>query len=82
MHISVADARSQLAALLRSAQKQPVTITRRGQPAGVLVSPDEYERLRRVQAYLDVLRLSRALHDAPAADELFAASREELEGHR
>lgn len=82
MHISVAEARNQLSVLLRRAQKQPVTITRHGQPAGVLVSPEEYERLRRVQAYLDVLRLSQSLQDAPAAGELLAASREELEGRR
>jgi prevent-host-death family protein len=82
MHISVAEARNQLSVLLRRAQKQPVTITRHGQPAGVLVSPEEYERLRRVQAYLDVLRLSQSLHDAPTAGELLAASREELEGRR
>lgn len=42
---------------------------------------EEYERLRRVQAYLRMLSLSRSLHDSGVmADELFLASREELEG--
>jgi len=82
MYISVAEARNQLSVLLRRAQSQPVTITRRGQPAGVLVSPDEYEGLRRVQAYLEVLRLSRSLHAGPAASELSRSSREELEERR
>lgn len=57
-----------------------VTITRRGKPVGVLVSPGEFERLRQVQAYLDMLRLSRSLQDSEvSADELYEASREELE---
>lgn len=43
-----------------------------GKPVGVLVSPEEYERLRRVQAYLEMLRLSRSLQDSDVtADELF-----------
>jgi PHD/YefM family antitoxin component YafN of YafNO toxin-antitoxin module len=60
--------------------EQPVTITRRGKPIGVLVSPEEYERLRQVQAYLEMLRLSRSFQDSEtSADELLQASREELE---
>jgi predicted nucleic acid-binding protein len=39
---------------------EPITITRRDKSVGV-ISPEEYERLRRVQAYLQMLRLSREL---------------------
>ena len=45
---SVAEARDQLAALVHEAEAgRPVRITRRGKPAAVLVSNDEYERLAR-----------------------------------
>ena len=55
-------------------------VTRRGKPVDVLVSPEEYERLRQVQAYLEMLRLSRLLQDCDVtANELSRASREELE---
>jgi len=47
---------------------------------GVIVSPGEYQRLSQVQAYLQMLRLSQALRDSGVtADELFQASRAELE---
>jgi hypothetical protein len=47
---------------------------------GVLVSPEEYERLRQVQAYLEMLRLASSLQDCDTtADELFRAARDELE---
>lgn len=58
----------------------PITITRRGKPVGIIVSPEEYDRLSQVQAYLQVLRLSQALRDRGAtADELYHASRNEME---
>jgi prevent-host-death family protein len=80
MHISVAEAHSRLSRWLNRVQNGPITITRRGKPVGVIISPEEYERLRRVQAYLQMLRLSHSLRDSGVtADELFWASREELE---
>ena len=43
-------------------------------------SPEGYERLWRVQAYLQMLRLSNSLRESGVrADELFRASRQELE---
>ena len=45
---SVAEARNHLAALVHEAEAgRPVRITRRGKPAAVLVSDDEYDRLAR-----------------------------------
>lgn len=44
---SIADARNQLPALVHSVESgPPVRLTRRGKPVAVLVSVEEYERLR------------------------------------
>jgi PHD/YefM family antitoxin component YafN of YafNO toxin-antitoxin module len=62
-------------------QKGPLTLTRRGKPVGVLLSPEEYERLRQFEAYSQVVRLSQALRDSGVgAAELTRAARDELEG--
>lgn len=80
MDISVAEAHNRLSRWLVQVQHGPVTITRRGKPVGVIISPEEYQRLRRVQAYLQMLRLSQSLRESGVtADELFKASRTELE---
>jgi PHD/YefM family antitoxin component YafN of YafNO toxin-antitoxin module len=68
---------------LKKVPERPITITRRGKPVGVLISPEEYERLRQVQAYLEMLQLSHTLQDSDVtADELFQTSRQELEARR
>jgi prevent-host-death family protein len=80
MRVSVAEAHDCLSQLLKEAQDHPVTITRRGEPVAVLVSAEEYEHLKRVRAYLEMLRLSELLRDrGVTASELFEASRSELE---
>lgn len=80
MLVSITEVHNRLSYWLQKVPERPVTITRRGKPVGVLVSPEEYERLRQVQAYLEMLRLSHSLQDSDlAADELFQASREQLE---
>jgi prevent-host-death family protein len=82
MYISIAEAHNRLSRWLKKVQDEPITITRRGKPVGVIISPEEYERLRKVAAYLQMLRLSRSLEAGErdvTADELFQASREELE---
>jgi prevent-host-death family protein len=81
--ISITEAHNRLSHWLEKVPDRPITITRRGKPVGVLVSPEEYERLRQVQAYLEMLRLSRVLGDADVtARELSVASREQLEDRR
>ncbi|MGC9334123.1 MAG: type II toxin-antitoxin system Phd/YefM family antitoxin [Anaerolineae bacterium] len=83
MLVSITEAHNRLSHWLEKVPDRPITITRRGKPVGVLVSPEEYERLRQVQAYLEMLRLSRSLQDVDVtARDLFAASREELEVRR
>jgi prevent-host-death family protein len=80
MDISIAEAHSRLSRWLAKVQNGPVTITRRGKPVGVIISPQEYKRLRQVQAYLQMLRLSQSLRESGVtADELFQVSRAELE---
>jgi prevent-host-death family protein len=83
MLVSITEVHNRLSYWLRRVPERPVTITRRGKPVGVLVSPEEYERLRQVQAYLEMLRLSRSLQDSDVtAGELFQTSREELEARQ
>jgi prevent-host-death family protein len=81
MHISVSEAHNRLSRWLDRVEEGPVTITRRGKPVGVIISPEEYERLRQVQAYLEMLHLAGSLRESGVtANELFRASRRELEG--
>jgi len=83
MLVSIAEVHNRLSYWLKKIPEGPVTITRRGKPVGVLVSPEEYERLRQVQAYLEMLRLSRSLQVSDVtADVLFQTSREELEARQ
>ena len=83
MYISVAEIHNRLSRWLNRVGDGPITITRRGKPVGIIISPQEYERLRQVQAYLQMLRLSNTLRESGVtADELFRASREELEEQR
>lgn len=80
MDISIADAHNRLSALLKELDKGPIHITRRGKPVGVIISPEEYDRLRQVQAFLQMIELSHQLRDQGLkANELYRASRDELE---
>lgn len=82
MYISIAETHNRLSKLLKKLDEGPVTITKRGQPVGVLMAPDEYERLQRVQAYLHLVHLSKSLQESgETAVELMTASRDELEDH-
>jgi prevent-host-death family protein len=78
--VSITEAHNRLSYWLEKVPEHPITITRRGEPVGVLVSHDEYERLRQVQAYLEMLRLSQELEGLDmTAQELSRGSRKELE---
>jgi len=81
--VTITEAHNRLSHWLKLIPERPITITHRGKPVAVLVAPDEYERLRQVHAYLDILRLSRSLKDAKVtANDLFEASRAELEARQ
>lgn len=45
-YISATEAKQRLAALLDAAQREPVTIRRQNRDVAVLLSPQEYERIR------------------------------------
>jgi prevent-host-death family protein len=81
MDISIAEAHNRLSHWLRQVEKgKIVRITRRGKPVGVIIDPAEYERLRQVQAYLEMVSISRTLRDSEVtAEDLYRASRDELE---
>ncbi len=83
MDISIAEAHNRLSYWLRKVQDgQPIRITNRGKPVGVIMDPDEYDKLRQVQAYLQMLNYSSILKDADmTAQQLYRASRDELEGN-
>lgn len=59
--ITARDAKNQFGQLLESAQRGPVRVTRRGRSAGVLMSEDQYQRLRgmawdRLQSTITTMR--------------------------
>jgi len=80
VRVSIAEAKSGFSELLKHAQKEPVIVTRRGEPDAVILPFEEYERLRRLRAYSSMVRLSRELEGVGVtATELYEASRSELE---
>ena len=79
--VPIAEAHNRLSALLKKVQTSPIPLTRRGKPVGVLLSPEEYERLHQFEAYNQVVGLSQSLRESGVnAAELYRASRDELEG--
>lgn len=81
MDISIAEAHNRLSHWLKQVESgKIVRITKRGKPVGVIIDPDEYERLRQVQAYLEMISLARVLREGETtAKELYQAGRNELE---
>ncbi len=80
MDISIAQAHNRLSDLLKKLKDGPITITRHGKPVGVIITPEEYENLRQVQAYLKVVSLAHSLSESGvSAQDLYRASRDELE---
>lgn len=78
--ISVAEAKSRLSELLKRARQDLVIVTRRGEPDVVLLPFEEYERLRRLNAYSRMVSISRELESLGlTASELYESSRQELE---
>jgi antitoxin Phd len=59
--INARNAKNQFGQLLESAQRGPVRVTRRGRPVGVLLSEEQYQRLRgiaweRLASTVDTMR--------------------------
>jgi prevent-host-death family protein len=49
-YVSATEAKQRLAALLDAAQREPVVIRRQNRDVAVLLSPQEYDRLRALNA--------------------------------
>jgi prevent-host-death family protein len=89
LHVSedilpIGDFKTHAGRVLRSLRDdgRPVVITQHGRPAGVLLSPEEYDRLREHDRFLEAVR--EGLADAEAgrtiSDEELGASLDELFG--
>jgi prevent-host-death family protein len=80
MEITIAEAHNRLSHWLKQVQNGPIRITRHGKLVGVLIDPEEYEHLNQVQAYLQMITLSKTLRESGiTAKELYRSEREELE---
>ncbi|OGO25393.1 MAG: hypothetical protein A2W33_02760 [Chloroflexi bacterium RBG_16_52_11] len=81
MDISIAEAHNRLSHWLKYVERgKAVRITNRGKLVGVIVDPEEYERLRQVQAYLEMVSISNTLRESGlTAADLYRTSRDELE---
>lgn len=81
--VSVAEGKKDLSRLLREAaeRRSPILIfnERKGELAGALLSPAEYERYERLQGYFEALRLSQKFSPLKLdLEALVKASRAEL----
>ncbi|MCB9010139.1 MAG: type II toxin-antitoxin system Phd/YefM family antitoxin [Ardenticatenaceae bacterium] len=80
MELSIAETHNRLSQIIAQLENGPITITKRGQPVGVLITPETYEQLQRVQAYLKLLQLAKSVQNSGlTAQELYQDSRVELE---
>lgn len=59
--ISSLDAKNRFGQLLEAAQRAPVTVTRKGRPAAIVLSVEDYERMRGAawQRLLDTMTRAR-----------------------
>lgn len=81
--IPVGQFKSSLAKYLKDLQirKNSLIITQNGKPAGVLVSPKEFDELRETKLFID--SISRGLVDSEKGEVLTTSQiRTELEKHR
>jgi prevent-host-death family protein len=60
--VSATDAKQRLAALLDAAQREPVLIRRQNRDVAVIMSAEEYQRIRRV----NIAELKRTMDDIGA----------------
>lgn len=79
MDISIAEAHNHLSSLLEELKNGPVTITRHGKPAGVLITPEEYQSYKQMQAYESMLNLSKELKESIPAQDAYRTARLELD---
>jgi prevent-host-death family protein len=72
---SVQDAKNRFSEVVEAARRRPQTVTKHGKPAVVILSADEYVRLRKLE-HLKAPSFAELLLAMPAGDQEF----ERLEG--
>lgn len=80
LQISIEHMQSQYTQWSSLLQENPVAITEEGAVIGIMMSPEMYNQLRRIRAYLNIVALSHSLESCDVtAEEVYRMSREELE---
>ncbi len=80
MEFPIATAKKEFSKILRETQKGPVILTRRGRPDIVMLTYADYERLRRLQAYQQLLKIAEEMRGKGIrVSELHEESRRDLE---
>lgn len=80
--LAIGKVKAQLSRVLRQLHEtqRPIVVTRNGRPAAVLITPDEFDRLRELDQFLDAVyegladsEAGRVIDDASLTAELDAA---------
>lgn len=80
--LAIGEVKAQLSRVLRQLHEtqRPIVVTRNGRPAAVLITPDEFDRLRELDQFLDAVHEGladseavRVIDDASLTTELDAA---------
>ena len=75
--VSAIDAKNRFGQLLEAAQREPVTVTKQGRPAAVVLSVEDYERMRGA-ANARLLDSVRRMQEEAAAAGLSGKALDEL----
>jgi len=80
--LAIGEVKAQLSRVLRQLHetRRPIVVTQNGRPAAVLITPDEFDRLRELDQFLDAVHegladseAGRVIDDAALTTELDAA---------
>jgi prevent-host-death family protein len=80
--LAIGEVKAQLSRVLRQLHEtqRPIVVTQNGRPAAVLITPDEFDRLRELDRFLDAVHegladseAGRVINDASLTAELDAA---------
>ena len=80
--LAIGEVKAQFSRVLRQLHEtqRPMVVTRNGRPAAVLITPDEFDRLRELDQFLDAVyegladsEAGRVIDDAALTTELDAA---------
>lgn len=80
--LAIGEVKAQLSRVLRQLHetRRPIVVTQNGRPAAVLITPDEFDRLRELDQFLDAIHegladseAGRVIDDASLTAELDAA---------